>query len=102
MDSNLNRGRNVLDGAPNSAFGRSEQPKNRPPGGLTTLPMDWISEHSRLLASIRGFSNHHPKSQHRRMQVVDFHDFCRFLQVFADCFHQVFLHKELSLAFPRR
>jgi hypothetical protein len=50
----------VFGGTPNTAV------------ETTALPMDWISEHSRLLASIRGWSCF-VIFVNRLMQVVDFH-----------------------------
>jgi hypothetical protein len=51
-----NKERDVFGGTPNTAAERSEQHKSSPLNGLTALPMDRISEYSRLLASIRGYA----------------------------------------------
>jgi hypothetical protein len=66
--------RDVFGGTPNPAVGQSEQHKSGPLSGLTALPMDRISEYSRLFAPIRGFILNFWKFQKQPMQVVDFQD----------------------------
>ena len=61
-------------GTPNTAVGRSEQHKSGPLRGLTALPMNRISEHSRLFESIHGSTLPSVEVQKLLMQVVDFHD----------------------------
>jgi len=47
----------------------------------TALPNHWISEHSRLLAFIRGATLPFLKVQNWLMQVVDFHDSFRYFHI---------------------
>jgi hypothetical protein len=72
--------RDVFGETPNTAVGRSEQHKSGPLSGLTALPSNRISEHSRLFESIRGCQRNSLICRKGLTQVVDFHDICRYFQ----------------------
>jgi hypothetical protein len=64
--------REVLEGTPNTAVDPS--PLRFDATRTTALPIDWISEHSRLWASIRGWRSCFLIFLDQLTQVVDFHD----------------------------
>jgi hypothetical protein len=68
------RTRDVFGETPNTAVGQSKQHKSGPLSGLTALPMNRISKHSRLFESIRGSILPFSKVRIQLLQVDDFHD----------------------------
>ncbi len=87
---------NEFGGTPKAAVGQSEQHKSGPLSGLTALPMNRISKHSRLFESIRGCTRNSLIFRKGLMQVVDFHDSFTYFS------HGLTLGERDRLAAPKR
>src|ERR1700722_223530 len=90
------RTRDVFGETPNTAVGQSKQHKSGPLSGLTALPMNRISKHSRLFESIRGCTRNSLIFRKGLMQVVDFHDSFTYFS------HGLTLGERARLAAPKR